>query len=303
MCLDLDYPINRLKVIFDDVDATVLLCEPARTSFFSEHVRDVVSVDYSHLASPTNNFEPVRSSILPSNAAFVIYTSGSTGKPKGVVLEHAAVCTVYSAACREMNLNSDCRTLQFASYAFDVSIEQICGTLISGGCVCVVSESQRKTDLAGTINDLRVNFASLTPTVASLLRPSDIPSLKMLWCGGEPMTQELADKCAVYVNLSNTYGLAESTILCAYNRISAKNEVAVAIGRGLCCRLWIADPQNVNRLAPIGSPGELLIEGSILARGYLKDSAKTDAAFIYNPDWSLNESGLKKRMYKTGDLV
>ncbi|KAI0568190.1 CaiC, Acyl-CoA synthetases (AMP-forming)AMP-acid ligases II, partial [Pyrenophora tritici-repentis] len=60
-------------------------------------------------------------------------------------------------------------------------------------------------------------------------------------------------------------------------------------------------------LAPLGSVGELLVEGPILARGYLGDAEKTAAAFIQDPTWLLEGSGehvgRHGRLYKTGDLV
>ena len=63
---------------------------------------------------------------------------------------------------------------------------------------------------------------------------------------------------------------------------------------------WIVDQSNHDRLTPIGCVGELLIEGPILARGYLNEQEKTSKAFITSPAWA---SGDKRRMYKTGDLV
>ncbi|KAH3208273.1 hypothetical protein KXV77_000573, partial [Aspergillus fumigatus] len=61
---------------------------------------------------------------------------------------------------------------------------------------------------------------------------------------------------------------------------------------------------NHNSLAPIGRIGELLIEGPLLARGYLNDPVKTRESFIEDPSW-IRHFGLAKgrRMYKTGDLV
>jgi len=51
---------------------------------------------------------------------------------------------------------------------------------------------------------------------------------------------------------------------------------------------------------PLGCVGELLIQGSTLARGYLKDPEKTKASFIDPPNWASDGSS---RVYKTGDLV
>jgi hypothetical protein len=54
-----------------------------------------------------------------------------------------------------------------------------------------------------------------------------------------------------------------------------------------------------------GAVGEMLVEGPTLARGYLNNPEKTAEAFIYAPSWATdtNESGEKRRFYKSGDLV
>ena len=55
---------------------------------------------------------------------------------------------------------------------------------------------------------------------------------------------------------------------------------------------------------PVGTIGELLVEGPTLARGYLNNEQKTQEVFITNPAWSITEGGPQvRRMYKTGDLV
>jgi amino acid adenylation domain-containing protein len=59
---------------------------------------------------------------------------------------------------------------------------------------------------------------------------------------------------------------------------------------------------------PVGSVGELVIEGPTVARGYLNDEVKTAKAFIENPAWVSNvaesHAGFTaSRMYKSGDLV
>ena len=61
---------------------------------------------------------------------------------------------------------------------------------------------------------------------------------------------------------------------------------------------------DCTRLAPIGVVGELLIEGPLLARGYLKDPDKTYISFIEDPLRLVQlrkKSGL--RLYRTGDLA
>ena len=72
---------------------------------------------------------------------------------------------------------------------------------------------------------------------------------------------------------------------------------ATIIGHAVGSRAWIV---NNGQLAPIGVPGELLIEGPNLAEGYLNDEDKTNSVFITDAVW-LNRK--PSRVYKTGDLV
>ena len=72
---------------------------------------------------------------------------------------------------------------------------------------------------------------------------------------------------------------------------------------------WVTDPEDHNKLVPFGTIGELLIEGPILARGYLNDISKTEAVFVDGPLWlrqgNRNDESTRRqgRLYKTGDLV
>lgn len=76
------------------------------------------------------------------------------------------------------------------------------------------------------------------------------------------------------------------------------------IGRAVGGLCWIVDAQDYNRLVPIGAAGELLIEGPILARGYLDNPEKTAEVFVESPAWGpKNHSGQSRRLYKTGDLA
>jgi non-ribosomal peptide synthetase component F len=69
----------------------------------------------------------------------------------------------------------------------------------------------------------------------------------------------------------------------------------------------VVDPDNHKSLVPVGVVSELIIKGHILARGYLKDPARTQASFVDDPPWLLRGSYKQPsrhgRLYKTGDLV
>ncbi len=72
-----------------------------------------------------------------SDAAYLLYTSGSTGRPRGVVLEHRGLANHALAAARLYEIGENDRVLQFSSISFDISLEEIFCTLLSGATLVV----------------------------------------------------------------------------------------------------------------------------------------------------------------------
>ena len=275
----------------------------ARSELFEDAVPDVVIVDSVLLEDLQGNdgCAPACTTVQPSSPAFVIFTSGSTGRPKGVVLEHGAMTTSANAHGANLGIGPESRFLQFASYTFDNSLEEMFTTLQRGGCVCVPSEEQRMNDLLQAIASLEANFMDLTPTVAALLDPRDVPSIKSLALGGEALTKAVVDQWCQHVRLHGQYGPSEASINSAWKDFKTGGE-PTNIGRAIGSVSWLVDPENRNRLVPIGCKGELLIEGPILARGYLNDAEKTASVFIEGPAWA-KTGATPRRFYCTGDLV
>ena len=292
-------PIMRLSQIILDTGAKVILADPQHTEMFQSHV-EVITVDPKFLENlvSTDTLPLVR----PTNPAFVLFTSGSTGEPKGIVVEHGSLCTSSKAHGTNRKVGPHTRLLQFAAYTFDVSVADIFTTLQRGGCICIPSEDERTNDLAGVINRMNVNYAFLTPTVAGLLEPSSVPGLRTLILGGEMLTQDNIQTWAPVLDLIISYGMAECSIHCVDAVPLTVTSNPANLGHSSGCLMWIVEKEDHNKLAPVGCVGELVIEGRMVARGYLNDKAKTNAAFIEDPIWAL--PGIKpRRMYKTGDLA
>ena len=297
------YPTNRMKAIIDNSKARLILAAPQHTHLVEGFVQDVVAIQPSLFESIPHYFIHKLPKVQPNNAAFVVYTSGTTGNPKGVIIEHSAFCTSSNAFGTRMGIGPSSRVFNFSSYAWDASISDIFASLTRGGCVCIPSEQERTDDLAGTMSRMKTNLAILTPSVAGLLWPEDIPSLKTLVLGGEtapaPLIQRWTGSGKVQVMIG--YGMAECTVTCCQNDFVSPTTNPANIGRPMGALLWICDASDQNRLTPVGCVGELLIEGPILARGYLNGEKMTNRAFVRSPSWLRWDS--KRRFYKTGDLV
>lgn len=300
--LDPSQPLNRLKRITSLVQAKVALTSPRSFDLLSSIVEVVIVVEPSLVESLANNGCSLDAKVEPSNALYVTFTSGSTGAPKGSVIEHISCSSAFRAQIKGKYFQCTSRVLQFASFSFDTSIEEILATLIAGGCICIPSETERLSDLPGAINRMGVNLAELTTSAASLLTPESVPELKILRQGGEPMSAALVNRWAGRLQLENSYGPSECCVTSTIHRIGPHTDIA-NIGVGLGCLLWIAEFSDYSRLAPIGTAGELLIQGPNVARGYVNPDLDKSMAFIADPSLPHNLGGRSRRLYRTGDIA
>ncbi|KAL8719821.1 MAG: hypothetical protein Q9225_003224 [Loekoesia sp. 1 TL-2023] len=302
--LDPSHPQDRLRAVIEKAKAMVVIASPENATLFRDLPVKVLQVSASTFESPGAACESTLPVVRPDHAAFVLFTSGSTGKPKGILQEHASVCTSSLAHGRALNVSSGSRVFQYAAFTFDVSMMDIFTTLVYGGCVCIPSEEDRMGSFTSVMNRMHVNWVLFTPSVASLIGPEDVPTLQTLVYGGEAVKQENVSRWVGKVRLFNCYGPAECGA-CAIGEFTRPDSRPANIGRqfgGELC--WVVDPENHNRLVPIGAAGELVVEGPTLARGYLDDLGKTQASFIKSPAWPQGAgSGRARRIYKTGDLV
>lgn len=301
------YPRGRVKDILEDIEASLVLVSPQHSSIFDGTVPNVLSVDQHLLDSlPSHMVRHLTAShhIKPHDAAFIVFTSGSTGRPKGVVIEHSGFCTMAHHQLGKLLLGPESRVLQFATHTFDICLFESFAPLVRGGCVCIPSEHQRMNNLVQAINELRVDWAIMVSTIAQNFYPEDVPSLKTLVLGGEPLRADIHARWASHANLFNDYGPAECSILAVMTPSTSQTPPSM-IGKGYGARTWVVDKEDHDRLLPIGCVGELLIEGPILARGYLNNPLETADSYINDPLWasSLDVSNLSSRFYKTGDLV
>ncbi|KAH6613528.1 hypothetical protein B0J18DRAFT_469876 [Chaetomium sp. MPI-SDFR-AT-0129] len=307
--LAVNQPMQRTEVMLRDMGAGILLTSGQLASRYTDLLDRVLVVDEAFLSTLPTLFEPPICPATPDSTAFLIYTSGSTGIPKGVVLTHGSLSTSLDRLASKFGLDrTTCTTrmVQFSAYTFDISIQDIYTTWQTGGCLCVISEDDRTSDLAGALRKYDVNCAGLTSTVAGFLAPEDVPGLKTLVLLGEAVKPAVVDRWLGHAAVFNAYGPSECSIQSSCRQLE-RGCNALNIGYALAGALWVVDANNYNRLVPIGAPGELLIEGPLLAREYLNDPVKTAAAFISDPAW-ISQYGFgtgqeQRRMYRTGDLV
>lgn len=290
------HPFSRKKDILKQVDAKILLLPSKKMSEEFSSIIPTMIINQESMVE-ISTIEAQLPHVDSSNAAYILFTSGSTGQPKGIVVEHGNLCSSSSAHGDRFQIGRSTRVLQFAAYTFDISCADILTTLQRGGTICMPSEEERINDLAGAVTKYRANWMFVTPTVAKLLDPESMPTLRTLVLGGEAPTDDDVKAWAHRLNLILIYGPAETTIYASASPRFKPGGSPKRLGPAMGCHMWLCDPDNVNKIAPIGCVGEIVIDGPLVSRGYLRDKTKTQHVYVH-PTWAET-----RRVYRTGDMA
>jgi natural product biosynthesis luciferase-like monooxygenase protein len=143
-----------------------------------------------------------------------------------------------------------------------------------------------------------------TPSMARmlLLDPAALPGLrglKRMMVGGEALQASLARelKGTIAGHLMNMYGPTETTIWSAVHRVDTVEGI-VPLGKPLANQeVYILDTRQ--QPTPVGVPGELVIGGKGVVRGYLHRPELTAERFVAHPF----RGSAGSRVYRTGDLA
>lgn len=304
--IDPSHPPQRQQQIASQTKAQLTLASAnnvEKSRLLTSNVMEISSSLDINLMRKNYSGKDPSLQVSPQHAAYVLFTSGSTGVPKGLIMEHGAVCTSQTAISKRLGLTSRVKMLQFASFVFDLSIGEIIAPLLSGACICVPSEDTRMNGLVEYIRDAGVNWAFLTPSFVRTLRPTDVPSLELLLLAGEAVPRDVFDSWFGKVRLVNAWGPAETCVFSTLHEWKSANGSPLTIGKpvgGLC---WIVDSEDHSRLAPVGTIGEIIIQGPTLLREYLADPDRTNASIVQSPGWApLHDQTHWDKCYKSGDL-
>lgn len=302
VALDPTAPISRKRFIVEDSGCKIILC----TSTHNEELKDLpetilIAADTPKILdeyppSPPSLSRPIR----PDDTSYCLYTSGTTGTPKGCEITHGNAVQAMLAFQRIFDGHWDehSRWLQFASFHFDVSVLEQYWSWGVGICVTSCPRDVLFSDLAGVIHQLEITHIDLTPSLARLITPREVPSLcrGVFITGGEKLKQEILDVWGESQVVYNFYGPTEATIGCTVLPRMSKNGKPSNIGTQFDnVGSFVLKPQSD---APVmrGCIGELCVSGPLVGRGYLNRPELTEEKFQ-----QLGRYG--ERVYRTGDLV
>ncbi|MEU7996522.1 amino acid adenylation domain-containing protein [Micromonospora sp. NPDC049060] len=293
--IDPAYPAERIRYTVEDSRVSLLVGA------------DGVEVDELLAADTDDAAGTGPATAGPDDPAYVIYTSGSTGRPKGVQVPHRNVLALVAATRDEFGLGPADTWTMFHSSAFDFSVWEIWGCLLTGGHLVVVPHLvvRDPAEFHALLRAERVTVLNQTPSAFAQLVDADRRAahrlgLRLVVFGGEPLDAGMLtgwfDRYPERdCRMVNMFGITETTVHVTAQTIDRGLALAGTRSVGRPLPGWyvhVLDPAG--RLLPPGAAGEIHVGGAGVADGYLHRDELTAQRFLPDP-W---RGG---RMYRSGD--
>lgn len=270
--MDPEHPADRLRHIAADADLTAIVAaDPIPAGRDTPTLRPADLLDGGGTTAV-----PQRAG--PDDPAYVIYTSGSTGRPKGVVVPHRNVVSLLAATRDRFAFGPDDTWTLFHSAAFDFSVWEIWGCLTTGGRLVVVPSlvARSPDEFADLLRRERVTVLNQTPTAFGQLAGADVRglALRLVVFGGEPLdTRTLTgwfDRVPESAcRLVNMFGITETTVHVTAEELGRRSALDASRSVGRPLPGWSVVVRDARgRVVPVGVPGEIVVGGAGVARGY-----------------------------------
>ncbi|WP_091088169.1 non-ribosomal peptide synthetase/MFS transporter [Micromonospora nigra] len=302
--LDPEQPTRRLALVLADARPAHVVTTAALRGLLPADGPAPTLLDVDAGAIAGLPASPPDTDVTGEHLAYVIYTSGSTGAPKGVAVPHRPVLRYLDGVAERLGVVPAARYALLQSMAFDFSVTIFYLALATGGTVHLLPRRGTGAELADQLRRQHIDYLKITPShlaaLAAEVPPGELVPRRTLLLGGEAsdLDSVAALAAAGRGRVVNHYGPTEATVgVTTYGvRPDGPTRGPVPLGRPLPhARVLVLDERM--RPVPVGVPGEIMIGGDRLARGYLHRPGATAERFVPDP---YGPPGA--RLYRTGDL-
>ncbi|MFD4442151.1 class I adenylate-forming enzyme family protein [Nocardia sp. NPDC058519] len=243
-----------------------------------ESGRAAVTLDVAALSEQAG---PVAAAISADSLALIIYTSGTTGRPKGVLLGHENLAAMCAMIIDAIGLNeTDHSLLILPLFHVNGIVVSVLSPLLAGGRATIAGKFSA-SGFFDTVEWVRPTYFSAVPAIYAMLvaQPEgpcpDSSSLRLAICGAAPMPAELIARFEQRfgVPIVEGYGLSEGTCASTLNPAPGQRKPGT-VGLPLPGQT-VAIMDADGSLLPPGEPGEVVVRGANVMRGYLGKPTET----------------------------
>ena len=308
--LEPDNPAERLEAMIEDAAPVVIIVDDVTSDKVGPSVPRL-NLQGAAVEIAGSSISRLPLQVSASDLAYVIFTSGSTGRPKGVMNEHKGVINFLGWFHETFSEGeNECIALK-TPFGFDVSVPELLAPIF-GVRVAVLEPGAHRDPIriARATERFSITTLQFVPSMLHMfvadpenIAGGKLSTLRRIVAGGEALPADLAERVRSAlpdVALFNVYGPTEAAVWAsAHPCIAPSPTPIVPIGRPIHnTRFYVVD-RNLEP-TPIGVPGELLIGGTQVARGYVGKPELTADRFIADPFAPMGTPG---RLYRTGDLA
>jgi len=336
LCLDREFPANRLRQILDEATPVFFVTESDCVGRHGPQLQQLAQLGCKILISDDASVEAEHSTfgnklytadflascpitnpdveVSPPDPVYIVYTSSSTGRPKGIIQSHCSFLQFIEWQHRTFGIQAPQRFAQWASYTYDAGYRQIFGTLCFGATLCLAASSVRydPVSLVEWVRKERITILNVVPSffghIIGVLK-SDVssdghhalPDLELLLLSGEVLPVDLAvtwlDLFPASPKLFNLYGPSECILATCYPVEEAEpQQRSIPVGKAIDGR-EILILDSAGKPCGEGDRGEIYVRSKYLTMGYFKQPELTATSFVQNP----LHNDYDDPVYRTGD--
>jgi HIP---CoA ligase len=248
------------------------------------------SSDWDEYLAGTSRTEPPV--VTGDDFSDIIFTSGTTGRPKGVLSSHGQTVRVVRGWGAAVGLRSDDRYLLVSPFSHASGYKAGFLGAINAGAAIYPAAVVDVNQMLELISEERITMLPGTPTIfqSMLNHPDrekyDLSSLRLSAVGAASVPVELVQRMRseLFDTVVTGYGLTETMGVATMSRHDDSPDIiSRTVGRplpGVEVRIVDADGNE----APPSTPGEVLIRGYNVMRGYF-DAPEQTAEAIDSDGW------------------
>lgn len=236
--------------------------------------------------------------VAEADDALLMFTSGTTGRPKGVPLTHRNIVSGGLFTTEAHALTPDDRVLAVLPlYHINGQIVTMVSPLVSRGSVILPRKFSASTYWETAVRE-GATWLNFVPTIVSYLLAGkdpraeglDVSRLRFARSASAPLPPDLhrAFEARFGIGIIETMGMTETCAPCFTNPLDPAARKIGSPGQSFGNEAKVVDLEG--RDVPDGTPGELLVRGENVTRGYLKNE-EANAKSYYPGGW-----------LRTGDL-